>query len=84
MVIAVFMSQFLEGLEGFTMAPFTRALGWSVEEVQVLCAKVRSEMLQRKIHGWQKGYVLQPSLIALKLTFMQRIVCYGQKPLDTR
>lgn len=46
---------FLEGLEGFTMAPFTRVLGWKPEEVQVLIAQVRTEMLKRKIHGWQKA-----------------------------
>lgn len=46
---------YLEGLEGFTMAPFTRVLGWSPDEVQVLVAQVRAESVKRKIHGWQKG-----------------------------
>lgn len=46
---------FLEGLEGFTMAPFTRVLGWKPEEAQVLIAKVRKETVTRKYHGWQKG-----------------------------
>lgn len=46
---------FLEGLEGFSMKPFTRALGWSPEEVSILLAKVRKETVTRKIHGWQKG-----------------------------
>ena len=48
---------YLEGLEGFTMAPFTRVLGWSPEEAQVLIAKVRKETVTRRIHGWQKGVV---------------------------
>ena len=48
---------FLEGLEGFTMAPFTRVLGWTPDEVKVLCAQVRAESVKRSIHGWQKGCV---------------------------
>ncbi|EME87174.1 uncharacterized protein MYCFIDRAFT_84230 [Pseudocercospora fijiensis CIRAD86] len=48
---------YLEGLEGFTMAPFTRVLGWTPEEAQVLIAKVRNETVTRKFHGWQKGVV---------------------------
>jgi hypothetical protein len=46
---------FLEGIEGFSMKPFTRALGWSPEEVTILLAKVRKETVTRKVHGWQKG-----------------------------
>lgn len=46
---------FLEGLEGFTMAPFTRILGWRKEEAQVLIAQVKQETVSRRIHGWQKG-----------------------------
>jgi hypothetical protein len=34
---------FLEGLEGFSNIPFTRALGWRIEEVQVLNAQVKRE-----------------------------------------
>ena len=48
---------FLEGLEGFSVAPFTRILGWSREEVDIFLAQTRSETLKRSIHGWQKGYV---------------------------
>ncbi|KAK4635790.1 Methyltransferase pytC [Fulvia fulva] len=48
---------FLEGLEGFTMAPFTRVLGWQPEEAQILVAKVKKETLTRRLHGWQKGGV---------------------------
>ncbi|KAI7053819.1 hypothetical protein KC319_g6162, partial [Hortaea werneckii] len=47
-----------EGLEGFTIAPFTRVLGWKKEEVDVFLAQVRKEMVSRKIHGWMKGFVL--------------------------
>lgn len=51
---------FLEGLEGFSVAPFTRVLGWSREEVEVLLARTRAETVKRSIHGWQKGYVHSP------------------------
>ena len=46
---------YLEGLEGFTMAPFTRVLGWTPEEAQILVAKVKKETVTRRMHGWQKG-----------------------------
>jgi len=46
---------FMKGLEGFTMAPFTRILGWTQEEVQVLIADVRKEFGKRSYHGYQKG-----------------------------
>lgn len=47
---------YLQGLEGFTLAPFTRILDWTVEEVQVFLAQVRTESTNRKMHGYQKGY----------------------------
>jgi len=40
----------LEGLEAVTLAPFTRSLGWSVEEVQVLLAGVRRDLRNPRIH----------------------------------
>ncbi|KAF2092084.1 S-adenosyl-L-methionine-dependent methyltransferase [Saccharata proteae CBS 121410] len=49
---------YLEGLEGFTMGPFTRLLGWKEEEVQVLIANIRREFTTRSMHGYQKGYEL--------------------------
>ncbi|KXT06230.1 hypothetical protein AC579_2611 [Pseudocercospora musae] len=48
---------FLEGMEGFTVGPLTRVLGWKPEEVQVLLAQMRSEWLKRKIHAYHKGIV---------------------------
>ncbi|KAK0356213.1 hypothetical protein LTS16_023665 [Friedmanniomyces endolithicus] len=47
----------LEGLEGFTMAPFTRVLHWRPEEVTVFLAKVRKDILRRRIHGYMKSCV---------------------------
>ena len=44
------MVQFKEGLEGFSLALFTRFLGWSPEEVQVLLSKVRKDLENRDMH----------------------------------
>ncbi|GAB7356487.1 hypothetical protein MBLNU459_g7246t2 [Dothideomycetes sp. NU459] len=46
---------YMEGLEAFTLGPFTRVLGWSVQEVQILIAKIRNEWANRSMHGYQKG-----------------------------
>ncbi|GIZ38675.1 hypothetical protein CKM354_000208400 [Cercospora kikuchii] len=58
---------YLEGLEGFTVAPFTRILGWKLEEVQVFMAAVRKDWVKRKYHAYHKGilvYATKPKLPA--------------------
>jgi hypothetical protein len=40
------------GLEGFSMAPFTRALGWTKQAVEVFSVGVRREMKDRQIHAY--------------------------------
>ncbi|KAF1991867.1 S-adenosyl-L-methionine-dependent methyltransferase [Aulographum hederae CBS 113979] len=40
------------GMHAFTMAPFTRYLGWSEMEVEVFCAKVRADVRDRSIHAY--------------------------------
>lgn len=45
---------YMEGIEAFTIGPFTRVLGWSIEEAQVMIAQVRSEWPKRSLHGYQK------------------------------
>lgn len=40
------------GWEGFCMAPFTRALNWSREEVLILMMQVRKEFSDRNIHAY--------------------------------
>ena len=46
-----FRVQFLEmALEAYTLALFTRAGGWSNEEVQVLLALVRQELRTNRVH----------------------------------
>ena len=44
------MVQLKEGLEGFSLALFTRVLGWSPQEVQVLLSKVRLDLENRNLH----------------------------------
>jgi len=40
------------GLQGISLAIFTRFLEWQVEEMEVLLAKVRQEWRQRKVHSY--------------------------------
>jgi hypothetical protein len=42
----------LDGLEGFSLAIFTRVLGWQPEEVLVFLIKVREDTRNRKIHNY--------------------------------
>ncbi|RMJ22390.1 Methyltransferase [Aspergillus sp. HF37] len=46
----------LEGQETFTLALFTRVLGWSAEEVTVFLADVRKELVDRSIHIYGKFF----------------------------
>lgn len=48
----------LDGLEGVSIGLMTRGLDWKAEEVQVLLAKVRSEIKDRSIHAYQPKVVL--------------------------
>lgn len=41
-----------DGLEGLSMMPFTRALNWSPEEVQVFLASVRTQTKDRSVHSY--------------------------------
>ncbi|KAK2054942.1 S-adenosyl-L-methionine-dependent methyltransferase [Colletotrichum caudatum] len=43
---------FAPNWEGFTMAPFTRALGWTKEEVLVHAIEVRRDLADRRIHAY--------------------------------
>lgn len=42
----------LDGLQGLTMAVWTRFLGWSTDEVEIVLAKVRAEWRNSKIHTY--------------------------------
>ncbi|KAF4454408.1 hypothetical protein F53441_3034 [Fusarium austroafricanum] len=52
------LANFHSGLEGVSLALFTRALGWSKDEVLALCAEVRKEMRNPQVHGYWKIYVV--------------------------
>ncbi|KAL3301596.1 methyltransferase domain-containing protein [Colletotrichum asianum] len=49
---------YLSGIEGWVMAPLTRALGWKKEEVQVLLIDVRKEFNDRNIHAYWSWYAI--------------------------
>ncbi|CAK7227828.1 hypothetical protein SCUCBS95973_006673 [Sporothrix curviconia] len=49
---AMEMTNLLEVAHGITSAVFTKALGWSVEEVEVFLTKVRKELQDRSIHAY--------------------------------
>jgi hypothetical protein len=42
------------GIQGLSLALFTRGLKWSVEELEVFLAEVRKDMRDRSIHSYWK------------------------------
>ncbi|KAK1545412.1 hypothetical protein CPAR01_02914 [Colletotrichum paranaense] len=46
------------GLEGFTMAPLTRALDWTPAEVEEFLVDVRENIQDRTIHAWWPAYCI--------------------------
>ncbi|KAK1980052.1 S-adenosyl-L-methionine-dependent methyltransferase [Colletotrichum cereale] len=48
----------VEGIEAWIMAPFTRALGWSKDEVNVSLIDVRKNMKDRGIHAYCPIYTI--------------------------
>lgn len=49
--------QVMEGLEAFLYVILKRALGYSKEEIDVVCAKIRKEMKDPRIHAYFYLYV---------------------------
>ncbi|KAK6227005.1 methyltransferase domain-containing protein [Colletotrichum tabaci] len=47
-----------DGLEGFCMAPLTRAHGWTPEEVNVFLVDVRNNIKDRSVHAYWPIYCL--------------------------
>lgn len=70
---------FMEGLGGFSMGPFTRLLGWTSDEVEVLLAGVRKEFGTRSYHGYQKRCVWR-LVSRCSMLIGGSFVVYGQKP----
>ncbi|RSL44935.1 hypothetical protein CEP53_010987 [Fusarium sp. AF-6] len=52
------LANFDAGLEGVSLALFTRVLSWSKEDVMALCADVRRELRNPRVHGYWKIYVV--------------------------
>ncbi|KAI8262709.1 Secondary metabolism regulator laeA [Colletotrichum sp. SAR 10_98] len=48
----------LPGLEGMSLALMTREMDWSKEETMILCAQVRKDLSNPKIHAYWNGYVI--------------------------
>lgn len=46
----------IESMESYSMALFTRVLGWSSDKVQVFFAGVRQELTDRSLHIYAKWY----------------------------
>ena len=44
------MVQLFEGLEGVSIMPFTKILGWSVEQVQAFLVEVRKDLKKKGAH----------------------------------
>lgn len=78
------MLQIQEGMEAFTLAPLTRILGWTAEEVGVLLANVRNEMKDSRIHAYYNLYVcLSNRNSSSQSTLTPKLashVAWGQKP----
>jgi len=47
-----------EGLEGLSLALFTRGLGWSKEEVLAYLVQVRRDIRSTRIHAYWSIYVV--------------------------
>ncbi|KAF4777492.1 hypothetical protein HER10_EVM0002621 [Colletotrichum scovillei] len=52
------LENFLEGIEGWSMAPLTRALQWTKEEVNVFLIQVRNDLKDRRIHAYTPLYLI--------------------------
>ncbi|KAE9374659.1 S-adenosyl-L-methionine-dependent methyltransferase [Stipitochalara longipes BDJ] len=52
------LANLLDGVEGFTMAMFTRILGWQPQEVETFLVGVRADSRNLKIHNWYPIHVV--------------------------
>ncbi|KAH8150183.1 uncharacterized protein LAJ45_05869 [Morchella importuna] len=52
------LANLLEGMEGFSLALFTRVLEWDTADIDALLARVRSELLDRKVHSYYRMFVV--------------------------
>ncbi|KAF2116984.1 S-adenosyl-L-methionine-dependent methyltransferase [Lophiotrema nucula] len=52
------LSSLLEGMEGLSLRLFTFYAGWSLEELKVLLAKVRTELKDKNCHSYWPVYIV--------------------------
>jgi hypothetical protein len=71
----------LDGLQGFTMALFTRAFNWTAEEVEVYLVEVRKAIMDRSAHAYHSLQVMFAIRARVQLT-INRYVVYGRKPTE--
>ena len=72
----------LDALEALAMAPITRVLGWTTEEVQMLLQGARTDIENEGIHAYWILWVLdcaQLSFCAMIITLNSRVV-YDKRP----
>ena len=50
------LAMMLEALDAYSYALFTRVLGWTTLEIQLLLAGVRKELRDREFHGYSRFY----------------------------
>ncbi|EEP75341.1 conserved hypothetical protein [Uncinocarpus reesii 1704] len=48
----------LEALEAYSLALFTRVLGWNVARIQLLLVGVRKELMDRSLHIYSRYYIV--------------------------
>ncbi|KXH67831.1 hypothetical protein CSAL01_07287 [Colletotrichum salicis] len=53
------LENMLEGVEGWSMAPFTRALNWTKEEVNVFLISVRNELKNKNVYAYIPVYMIR-------------------------
>ncbi|KAK2736184.1 hypothetical protein FQN57_000858 [Myotisia sp. PD_48] len=51
-------AQVIQAVGAYTPALYTRYLGWTAEEVDVLCASVRTELKDKSLHLYQKVHFI--------------------------
>jgi hypothetical protein len=74
------LEDILSGVEGLSMAVFTRTLGWSKEETDIFLVDVRKDMKNTRYHSYYNMYVTLLFMVLL-LKLICRYVVYAQKPL---
>ena len=79
------MSNFLDGLHAASMTLFTRGLGMTPEEVELLLVDCRKAIKDTGIHFYWLTYVRLDSAVrrsSLLMVFIPRYVVYGRRPRE--